>query len=191
MKQEEILSLKTQHGDIYRTDIESQAYIWRRLTKAEFNMIDQLGEEDEDKEDLIVNMCLIYPRHLDYDECHAGVPVVLANEILTHSGFVDETSAAILAEHRAEMQNLETQMEAIIHKAFPSISLEEIESWDVPKTLKYYSRAEWILEILEGIPITQILEKLHESDDGLVSGSMEDFPELMAEQHNQRGEKMV
>ncbi len=178
MRNEEILKLKVQYGDLFRTEICERIYIWRKLTKAEYQMIDETDTSDEEKEDMVCQVCLLYPKYIDYNKGPGGIPTALTSEILIYSGFNDEHATNILEYHRLEMGNLEAQMEAIIKEAFPTLTLEEIESWNIPKTLKYYSRAEWILEALRGIPVRQILEQVNQPQDGLVSGDKSDFPEF-------------
>ena len=65
------------------------------------------------------------------------------------------------------MGQLEHQMDAIIALAFPNLKLEEIESWTLDKTLKYFSRAEWLLQ-MQGIPV-EIQFADEEDDQGVPS----------------------
>ena len=49
------------------------------------------------------------------------------------------------------MYDLDNQITCMINEAFPNIDIEEIENWDVEKTMKYFTRAEWKLHNLRGI----------------------------------------
>jgi len=51
------------------------------------------------------------------------------------------------------MQQFDNQITCIINEAFPNFDIEEIENWDMSKTAKYLSRAEWKLNVLRQIPI--------------------------------------
>ena len=53
------------------------------------------------------------------------------------------------------MYDLDNQITCLINEAFPNIDIEEIEKWDVDKTTKYLSRAEWKLHNLRGIPFKE------------------------------------
>ena len=175
---QEIAAWKAQYTDIYSTVILGIEYIWRPITKKEYADIDISDITDEEKEDLACQLCVLTPS-IDYEDGPAGIPNTLITEILAASGFVAENADALLAEYRAEMSTLEAQMEAIVAEAFPMLTLDEIESWDVPKTLKYYSRAEWILSVLRGVPISEILQDINNPQDGLVQGDASDFRDLM------------
>lgn len=50
------------------------------------------------------------------------------------------------------MYDLDNQITAIIAEAF-NLDIEIVEQWDVEKTMKYLSRAEWTLHNLRGIPL--------------------------------------
>jgi len=175
---EEISQLKDTHKDIYSTTIYDTTYIWRRLNKLEYTHIDQLDATDEEKEELVCRYCILYPA-IDLDHCMAGIPAALVEQILIYSGFDEQHSEELLQEYRNEMSTLESQMEAIIMCAYPDITLEDIEQWDVPKTLRYYSRAEWIMTILRGVPIMQILNDIHNPQSKKPTREqIADFPEL-------------
>ncbi len=184
---QEIISLKERYGCIYSTEILGQQYVWRRLTKVEYEQIDETDCSDEEKEDLACQKCLLYPQDYDYVHGLGGIPTILSAHILIESGFDLERSEQMIDEYRAELTRLEKQMETIIAEVFPQYTLEEIESWDVPMTLKYYTRAEWILVHFKGVPVPKIIEEINSSNDGVIRGDMSDFPELAkAEQPGQR-----
>lgn len=48
------------------------------------------------------------------------------------------------------MFGLDNQITCIINEAFPQFDIEEIENWDVERTAKYLSRAEWKLQNFRG-----------------------------------------
>ncbi len=181
LSQEELAELKREYGHIYATELLGTTYIWRRLNKVEYTQIDTMDATDEEKEELACHLCILHPK-IDYDQCPAGIPSTLIDQILIESGFDEQRSDQLLQEYRNEMQTLESQMEAIIMSAYPNITLEEIDVWDVPKTLRYFTRAEWILTVLQGVPVSKILTELHSTEPTKPSrAQVESFPELRHE----------
>lgn len=58
------------------------------------------------------------------------------------------------------MFDLDNQITCVINEAFPQFDIEEIEQWDIEKTTKYMSRAEWKLHNLRGIPFVDQSENM-------------------------------
>lgn len=181
LSQEEIAKLKQEYEHIYATELLGIIYIWRRLTKAEYARIDTMDATDEEKEELACQLCILHP-FINYDHCPAGIPSTLIDQILIESGFDEQRSHEILQEYRHDMSTLESQMEAIIMCAYPNLTVEEMDHWDVPKTLRYFTRAEWILTVLQGIPVGKILADLHSTEPTRPTPSqLASFPELRNE----------
>ena len=184
LSNEEITQLKKQYGHIYLVEVLKDDYLFRRLTKREYQDISEMDLSDEEKEDLVCYVCIVDPQNIDWDEKLGGIPSTLASVILLESGFDEEYSASLLSSYREEMNSLETQMEAVILEAFPRFTIEEIESWDVPKTLRYFSRAEWLLAVMRGIEVNKILEEINKPfQQGVQRGNPQDFPETVNEFH--------
>ena len=58
------------------------------------------------------------------------------------------------------MYDLNNQIPCLINEAFPNFDIEDIENWDVERTSKYLSRAEWKLQNLRGMEFNyDILEQ--------------------------------
>ena len=65
----------------------------------------------------------------------------------------------MISYYRQETNTINSNITCIINEAFPNFDIEEIENWDMDKTIKYFTRAEWKLINLRQIPIdTDILE---------------------------------
>lgn len=154
----DLLSLLSEFQEEYRNvfikQIDNDVFIYRSLGRSEYKRL--LMEEDIDpytKQDIICEVCTLWPKDFDFSSCNAGLPSVLHKEIITNS-YLDslESRQNVLSYYRSEMYALENQIACIIHEAFPDLDIEEIEAWDTEKTMKYLSRAEWILTNLRGIP---------------------------------------
>ena len=174
-----INNLKEKYGDIYYVSMLGYEFVWRLLSRKEFQWIDSIPEEEmseEEKEDMVCEMCILYPTSFTFDDKPAGIVTTLATFIISESGFYPEEANQMLEQHRHEMNNIEFQMEAIVIMAFPTLKIEDIEQWPTSKLLKYFTRAEWILTNLQGVPVSEIIKNLH--TEGLIEGDPSDFPEL-------------
>ena len=141
---------------IYR--LGEQDFIYRALGRKEFKDIcNDKNFNDFEKEEIICDECVLYPKDYDWQECDAGIPTELMKHILKNSYLDDNKSyAKVLDFYRNDMWDVDNQVTAIISEAFPNLDIEVIEQWDVEKTMKYLSRAEWTLHNLRGVPFNPI-----------------------------------
>ena len=163
-----IFEWKKQYENIYATTISNQLFVFRTLSRTEFSKVHENAEySDQDKEEAFCEIATLYPEDFDFTECVAGIPVVLTEKILSESLLLDDGKAReYMNGKRSEMRTYENQIPCLITEAFPTITLDEINSWDMHKTLLYLSRAEYVLSKLRGLPFV--------SQDGEV---YEDIPE--------------
>lgn len=144
------------HRNVFMVELNKQVYIYRSLGRSEYReILEDRRFDDIVKEELICSQCLLYPDPETYswDDKEAGIPTELMKAILTDSYLDDIGRRHNLHDfYRAEMLDLDNQITCIISEAFPNIDIEEIESWDVEKTAKYLSRAEWKLHNMRGLP---------------------------------------
>lgn len=143
------------YRNVFMVEINKQMYIYRSLGRSEYReILEDRRFDDITKEEIICTQCLLYPDPETYswDDKEAGIPTELMKAILTDS-YLDDTSRrrSLHDFYRAEMYDLDNQITCIINEAFPNIDIEEIESWDVDKTTKYLSRAEWKLHNMRGL----------------------------------------
>lgn len=86
----------------------------------------------------------------------AGMIDVLFEKIIDISYLDSEESrVGVIEYYRQEMYNLDNQITCIINEAFPQFDIEDIENWDVEKTAKYLSRAEWKLQNFRGFQFNE------------------------------------
>ena len=147
------------YRNVFIVEINKQVYIYRSLGRNEYKeILEDRRFDDITKEEIICTQCLLYPNpdEYDWDDKEAGIPTELMKAILTDSYLDDIGRRRSLHDfYRAEMYDLDNQITCIINEAFPNIDIEEIESWDVEKTTKYLSRAEWKLHNMRGLPFKQ------------------------------------
>lgn len=162
------IEFSEKYRNVFVYQIEENVFIYRALGRREYKDI-LLNEDftDLEKEELICRQCLLYPSpdDFDWDNCDAGLPTQLRKNILENSYLDSLESRDILKNYyRMEMYDLDNQISCIINEAFPYLDIEEIEKWDVEKTMKYLTRAEWTLHNLRGIPF-------REPQGGFINGS--------------------
>ena len=145
-----VFELKKDHEDIFVTTIKDQTFIFRPLSKYEYDQFLRSSNMFETyKAEKICELCVLYPEKYDfYDPTYAGIPETLKNKIIEQSGFANKDFVQnLLAEFRKKNEKeLDRHIENLIISVFPEISLEDIKHWNIYKILDYYSRAEWIVD---------------------------------------------
>jgi len=147
------LGLQEEHRNVFMIEIESTVFFYRSLGRSEWKNIARDEDlSDLEKQDIVCSLCTLWPQEFDFNECSAGLPDILCKNILQNS-FLDsiESRKNVLSYYRNEMFDLENQITCVINEAFPQFDIEEIEAWDIEKTTKYLSRAEWKLHNLRGL----------------------------------------
>ena len=141
------------HRNVFVHMIGKEAFIYRTLGRKEYYALLENEEiSDMQKEEVICELCVLWPEEYDLDNCSAGIPTELTKIILENS-FLDSKEGLdrILGVYRQEMYDLQNQITCMINEAFPEFSIEDIEEWDMERTAKYLSRAEWKLVNLRGL----------------------------------------
>lgn len=150
-----IMEFKKQYRNVFVYQVDSQVYIYRALGRKEYkDILSDKRFNDFEKEEIICDTCLLYPSTdtIDWDAVDAGIPTELMKQIRKNSYLDNRKSRkGILDYYRAEMYDLDNQITCIINEAFPQFDIEDIEEWDVEKTMKYLTRAEWKLTNLHGL----------------------------------------
>ena len=147
--------LKEKYRNVYMTQIGDQIFFYRSVGRKEYRtIVDDNDLNDFQKENVICDVCTLYPVNYDWSNCDAGIPSLLC-EAIRKDSYIDsiETRQNLLSYYRSEMYDLDNQITCIINEAFPQYDIEEIEEWDVEKTTKYLSRAEWKLHHFRGLQL--------------------------------------
>lgn len=150
--EKKILELKKEHKDIFHMAIGQEDFLFRPLTKQEYDdfVIQPTMDEGYIAEE-VCKMCVLYPKGYDfYDPRYAGIPETLSEQIIEKSGFSDEKFVErLLLEYKYSNQNdKHRQIVNTIIGVFPEITLNDIDDFNVYEILDLYSRAEWIINNL-------------------------------------------
>jgi hypothetical protein len=149
---------KDEYQEVFATEVNDIWFVWRELSRAEFKKAVAYYEDDYDRAEYVSRLCVLDPEGFDFtDNEYAGIPEVLVQEILRESGFAEGTNKLnqLMNTYDKEMQSFENQISCVIVECFPYLDIEEVENWSMEKTLRYFSRAKWMLETLRGVPLTQ------------------------------------
>ena len=148
------------YRNVFIVEIEDEYFIYRPLGRREWcNICDNKELTQFEREELVCGLCTLYPENYDFGDCVAGIPSKLNNEIMKRSYLSLDDMINMISYYRQETNTINSNITCIINEAFPNFDIEEIENWDMDKTIKYFTRAEWKLINLRQIPIdTDILE---------------------------------
>lgn len=148
---------KEKYRNLYIFQFEDQVFIYRAIGRKEYkDLVLNKNLSDQEKEEVECSLCVLYPENYDFANCEeAGLPTLLSQEIEKHSYVSEEDRQKVLQYHKSEMFDLDNQINCIILAAFNNLSLDEVENWDVVTACKYFSRAEWILHNINGVPFKQ------------------------------------
>lgn len=149
--QEIIRELKRKYKQVYATIIGEDLYIWRLLGRKEYREILEQAIDEHDLEERIAQAAVVWPEGIDFRQWKAGAPGILAAEIKEASGFGSPDRIYQAMEiYREQMKQFEFQAEAAIAAAFPQITFEQMENWNVDELLWHTVRAEWVIQRIHG-----------------------------------------
>jgi len=116
---------------------------------------------DGSAEDFIFKTCVLYPdiTAKDIDHMLAGTVSELARIIIDTSGFSSaDVLRNLIQENRETMDLADNQITAILCKAFPQLTPDIIDDFDMYKITKYLALAEQILGVTLDIPTDKKLQ---------------------------------
>lgn len=125
--------------------IDDELYMYKLLSKLEYETLTSQIEDELDLQDAIVQNCVVYPEDIDIDDMLPGNVFELAKIIIEQSCVSPEDRILMLEVYSSEMTQLENVMVCLIMRAFPAYKLDELENMSYPELYKLYSRAEWFL----------------------------------------------
>lgn len=148
---EDLLSWKRTYGSIYYIKIGESYYVFRTLTRGEHSTLMKVGEELEcDTGDLIVRTCLLYPVTdiSELDKLLAGEFDYLLRSIVSMSGFSQmERVEKDIEEARESIATLENQIIILVCKAFPHLTIQDVDRFTYDELIKYLAVSEAILDM--------------------------------------------
>ena len=137
---------------VFFSEIEGELFVYRPLGRKEYkDILGNINLSDFDKQDAICQTVLLHPLNYDFDDCIAGIPDKLYQDVIEKSCLDPESMLYLLHMNRQEAEQLGSEMACIIAEAFPSYTIDEIESWNNFKFMKVFSQAEWILTNIRGV----------------------------------------
>lgn len=87
-------------GEIYVSRVKGQHYVWRPLTRYEYKQIVNMPNTDPlQREEIICETCVLWPENYNYEAMAkdgAGIPALLAQQIMEASGFVENYEPPVL-----------------------------------------------------------------------------------------------
>lgn len=137
--------LLEKYKSVYSVVVDDNEYLYRLLTKLEYELMDGQVQDELDLQDAIVATCVLYPENLDIDNEENLVIKTLAETIVANSYIRPEDRLIMLDMFNNEMKQLDNIMCCLIMRAFPSYKLDEIENMEYPDFYRLYTRAEWYL----------------------------------------------
>lgn len=147
---------RDQFEKVYTMEIGDNTFVFRGISRAEYKRAVENYNDDLDRSEYVARLCVLSPTDIDYtEESHAGIPETLTEEILRISGFLNGQILfkELMLKYDNEMQSFDNQMSCIIATAFPQYRIEEIDSWNLEKSISYYAKAKWALATLRGITL--------------------------------------
>jgi hypothetical protein len=88
---------KSRFGAIYLTEFDEEVFIWHTLTRKEYKDIMKVQNADQYyKEERICDKCVLYPEGYDFLKMtrgKAGIPSLIAEQVMDKSGFTARTGA--------------------------------------------------------------------------------------------------
>lgn len=87
----EVDQWKSQHGDVYISEVGSDTFIWRPCSRKEWKDILKIQNADPlYREERLMERCLLWPKGYDFTAMargKAGVPSQVSDQIMEKSGF--------------------------------------------------------------------------------------------------------
>jgi hypothetical protein len=146
-----LLSWKQQFGSVYSISVSGDVYVYRALTKAEHSFLMDFQERPGfDLEEAMISRCLLVPDYNReaFEAKPAGVVTHIAQCIGKSSGFSETDKVEKdIEEQRVLANRLDTQIIVLICKAFPHLTLEDIDNFTYDQMIRYLGISESVLGV--------------------------------------------
>lgn len=88
---------KATFGDVYITEFDEDVFIWRTLSRTEYKEVLRIKNADAMyREERICEKCVLWPEgynHIVMSNGKAGIPTLIAEQIMDRSGFLPNGEA--------------------------------------------------------------------------------------------------
>jgi hypothetical protein len=136
------------YGELYHIKVEDYDFVFRCITRGEYKEITNRCADFYDVEEEVANLCTIFPKDIDYRDLVAGVASSVAARILEVSGIQGAyTFEDLVNLSRAEMSDVERQIDTVIMMSFPQYKYEDLQKMTRKQHLDLYAMAEWSLKL--------------------------------------------
>lgn len=162
-----IESIEEKYRDYFIDKVDNEVFIYTPIGRKDWiDICERTDLNQFKKEELICSLCTIYPKNYDFTDCLAGIPTELSKLIIEHSYLTKDDMINMITFYRNEMNTINNNITCLINEAFPNYDIEEIENWGMDKTIKYFTRAEWKLTNLRGLPLKEDIVTLLQQSNG-------------------------
>lgn len=150
---EELLLIKESNneGKIIYFSFYNHDFVFRLISPKEYAKIKMLTITEEEFEDAVCQITLLYPNPEEYDFSICplgGVTKTMSKYIVEKSMIFDDVQA--IAYYEVQKRNLNVfaeQCSLYVKAAFPEYPLDEIYNWDYEKLLSMTAKAEVVLKL--------------------------------------------
>lgn len=98
--QSEVLAWKKMFGKVSLTEIDEDAFIWRKISRVEYKAITAIPNTTPlQREEMICEVCVLWPYGFNYEaqaESPAGIVGTMAKVIMQGSGFINNPHTTVL-----------------------------------------------------------------------------------------------
>lgn len=182
-----IKTLKKKHPTIYGLEIGKDYFILKPLSRKEFGILSELQEYMVGAaEDFIFKTCVLHPKLTAKDINHmlAGTVSEIARIVIEISGFSSADALLGLMQTNRDMMDLaDNQITILLCKAFPNLTPEIIDEFDIYKITHYLALAEQMLGVTLDIPNEQ-QTKQHKPTSGPIDFEMDNKELFKSEMGN-------
>jgi len=140
-------------GQIFSTTVGKVDYLFRPITTAEFEQMQDAVDDDEgssvDMEDAVVRLAVVYPVGVDFDKIKPGYVTALAEEIMQFSGFTDgDIIKQLLLQYRdVAASDARVTMKAFILATMPTYTEDVLDGFHIYELIEKVVLAEEIIKI--------------------------------------------
>lgn len=136
------------HKIIYAL-FDNKEFVFKSLTRKEYKDILNITASDDEFEDAICQIALIYPEEYDFSQAPlAGISHNISPIILEQSNFTSLNDVLdIYEESKKQILTLDQNCMTVVKAAMPEYTFEEMEDWTWDKLMLMLARAEKILEL--------------------------------------------
>lgn len=144
----EMIKENNNNEDLLYLSILGQDYVFKMISPYEYRHVMMLADNQEDLEDMICQLCIVYPEDFSIDNALASVPKLVFKEILRCSGISDMNYIMDkMLEKKSENNYFFIQCQNIVKAAFPEYSYDDIKQWTWNKLIEYAVRAEAVINM--------------------------------------------